>query len=315
MQLGNNQARISRYASQRTRMNKECAMGLLDGKVAIVTGAGGGLGRAYAMLLAREGAKVVVNDYGVPSAGGDPVSDSANDVVREIVAGGGSAVANAADVGTMAGGQSIFETAISAFGRADILVNNAGILRDRSLIKMDEADWDDVMHVHLKGTFCVTKPVFAWMRENGGGVVVNTTSTSGLSGKFGQGNYGAAKGGVWGFSNTLTLEGQKYGIRVWTLAPAANTRLTEAVTDDAYKAVYTTDRVAEVVLYMVSSLSGDQTGKTIVAGGGIVREVRLERGPGLVPDADFSARTMAEAIDKGLVMLPRDEGPPSLMRA
>lgn len=289
-------------------------MGLLDGKVAIVTGAGGGLGRAYALLMSREGAKIVVNDYGVPSAGGDPVSDSANEVVREIVAAGGKAVANAADVGTIAGGLSIFETAMSAFGRADILVNNAGILRDRTLIKMDEADWDDVMHVHLKGTFCVTKPIFAWMRENGGGVVVNTTSTSGLSGKFGQGNYGAAKGGVWGFSNTLALEGQKYGIRVWTLAPAANTRLTEAVTDDAYKAVYTTDRVAAVVLYMVSSLSGDQTGKTIVAGGGIVREVRLERGPALLPEADFSAHTMAEAVEKGLVMLPRDEGSPSLMR-
>src|SRR3546814_12653401 len=105
------------------------------------------------------------------------------------------------------------------------------------------SDWDDVMHVHLKGTFCVTKPIFAWMRENGGGVVVNTTSTSGLSGKFGQGNYGAAKGGVWGFSNTVALEGQKYGIRVWTPAPAANTRLTQADPDEGAKAGNTTDRL------------------------------------------------------------------------
>src|SRR3546814_6861441 len=131
---------------------------------------------------------------------------------------------------------------MSAFGRADILVNNAGILRDRTLIKMDEADGDDVRHVHLKGTFCVTKPIFAWMRENGGGVVVNTTSTSGLSGKFGQGNYGAAKGGVWGFSNTLALEGQKYGIRVWTLAPAANTRITDAVTHNPHNPAYPTKK-------------------------------------------------------------------------
>ncbi|KCZ93241.1 SDR family NAD(P)-dependent oxidoreductase [Hyphomonas johnsonii] len=280
-------------------------MGILNGKVAIITGGGGGLGRAYAHAFAREGAKIVVNDYGVASDGGAPISTSADKVVEEIRAAGGEAVANAADVGTVEGGASILQSAMEAFGGVDILINNAGILRDRTLAKMDEKDWDDVMHVHLKGTFCVTRPVFTQMKAQArGGVIVNTSSTSGLQGKFGQGNYGAAKGGVWGFSNTLTLEGERYGIRVWTLAPAADTRLTAAVTNEDYKAVYTPDKVAEVVLYMVSDLSAPQTGKTIVAGGGIVREVRLENGPGYVPTPDFSAHDLAEAVESGKVMLP-----------
>ena len=280
-------------------------MGILNGKVAIITGGGGGLGRAYAHAFAREGAKIVVNDYGVASDGGAPISTSADKVVEEIRAAGGEAVANAADVGTVEGGASILQSAMEAFGGVDILVNNAGILRDRTLAKMDEKDWDDVMHVHLKGTFCVTRPVFTQMKAQArGGVIVNTSSTSGLQGKFGQGNYGAAKGGIWGFSNTLTLEGERYGIRVWTLAPAADTRLTAAVTNEDYKAIYTPDKVAEVVLYMVSDLSAPQTGKTIVAGGGIVREVRLETGPGYVPSPDFSAHDLAEAVESGKVMLP-----------
>jgi len=288
-------------------------MDILNGKVAIVTGAGGGLGRAYALAFAREGAKVVVNDYGVASDGGVSISASADRVAEEIRAAGGEAVANAADVGTVEGGDSILQSAINAFGGVDILVNNAGILRDRTLAKMDEKDWDDVMHVHLKGTFCVTRPVFIQMKTQArGGVIVNTSSTSGLQGKFGQGNYGAAKGGVWGFSNTLTLEGERYGIRVWTLAPAANTRLTEAVTNEDYKAVYTPDKVAEVVLYMVSDLSAPQTGKTIVAGGGIIREVRLENGPGYVPAPEFSAQELAHAVETGKVMFPTRQ-PKSLM--
>ena len=192
-------------------------MGLLDGKVAVVTGAGAGLGRAYAQLLAREGAAVVVNDY---------AQEPAEEVATAIREAGGAAVASVADVGSVEGGESILQDALSAFGHVDILVNNAGILRDKSLLKMGEADWDAVIRVHLKGTYCVTRAVFGQMKEAGrGGVIVNTTSTSGLRGKFGQTNYGAAKAGIWGFSNSLAQEGLKYGIRVWTIAPAAASQL------------------------------------------------------------------------------------------
>ena len=148
-----------------------------------------------------------------------PASDlsMAQKVVEAIKAEGGRAVANGADISTMAGGQSVFDDAIKHFGRADILVNNAGILLDQTFAKATEAAWDKVLKVHLKGTFCTTQPVFRWMRENGGGVIVNTSSTSGLIGNFGQYNYGAAKGGIWGLSNVLAIEGRKYNIRVWTL--------------------------------------------------------------------------------------------------
>jgi NAD(P)-dependent dehydrogenase (short-subunit alcohol dehydrogenase family) len=176
-------------------------MGLLDGKVAVITGAGGGLGRAHALLFAKEGAKVVVNDLGGARDGsGAGAHNMADVVVGEIRAAGGQAVANYDSVATMQGGQNILKTALDAFGQVDILINNAGILRDKTLMKMDEADWDLVLSVHLRGTFCVTKPIFTHMRERGkGGVIVNTSSTSGLCGNFGQTNYGAAKAGIAGF--------------------------------------------------------------------------------------------------------------------
>jgi NAD(P)-dependent dehydrogenase (short-subunit alcohol dehydrogenase family) len=261
-------------------------MGLLDGKVALITGAGGGLGEAYAKLFAREGAAVVVNDLGGPRDGSGSDLSMAQKVVNAIKAEGGRAVANGADISTMAGGQSVLDDAIKHFGRADILVNNAGILLDQSFAKATEAAFDKVLKVHLKGTFCTTLPVFKWMRENGGGVIVNTSSTSGLIGNFGQYNYGAAKGGIWGLSNVLTIEGRKYNIRVWTLAPAAMTRMTEDLA--RYKenpgAALTPDGVAPTVLYMVSDLSGDQTGKTLgVSGARGVREMRMMEMEGWKP--------------------------------
>jgi NAD(P)-dependent dehydrogenase (short-subunit alcohol dehydrogenase family) len=271
-------------------------MNLLSGKVAVITGAGTGLGRSYAHLLAREGAAIVVNDF---------AAHAAQAVVGEIRAEGGRAVAAVADVGDPASGALILGSALAAFGQVDILINNAGILRDKSLLKMEERDFDDVLRVHLKGTFCVTKPIFGHMKERGvGGVVVNTTSTAGLRGKFGQINYGSAKAGIWGFSNSLTQEGLKYGIRVWTIAPAAASQLTNDVVSAEYKKVFTADRVAPVVLYMVSDLSGKQTGKTLLAGGGYISEIRMQIGPGFVPGEKFTAEDLVEAVQRGRVFLP-----------
>lgn len=270
-------------------------MNLLDGKVAVITGAGTGLGRSYARLLARQGAAVVVNDY---------AQAAAEAAVEEISDAGGRAAAAVADVGSVGGGEAILKASLDAFGRVDILVNNAGILRDKSLLKMTEEDWDAVLRVHLKGTFCVTQPIFRHMKERGGGVIVNTTSTAGLRGKFGQTNYGAAKAGIWGFSNSLAQEGLKHGIRVWTIAPAAASQLTDGVVSEEYKQVFTADRVAPVLLYMVSDLSGAQTGKTLLAGGGYVSEIRMEIGPGFVPGEQFTVTDLVAAIDAGKVLMP-----------
>jgi len=261
-------------------------MGLLDKKVAIITGAGGGLGEAYAKLFAREGAAVVVNDLGGPRDGSGADKSMAQKVVDAIKAEGGRAVANGSDISTIAGGEAVFNDAIKNFGRADILVNNAGILLDETFHKAKEANWDRVLKVHLKGTFCATQPVFKWMRDNGGGVIVNTSSTSGLIGNFGQTNYGAAKGGIWGLSNVLAIEGRKYNIRIWTLAPGALTRMTADL--PRYKenpgAALGPDGIAPAVLYMVSELSGDQTGKVLgVSGPRGVREMRMMEMEGWTP--------------------------------
>jgi NAD(P)-dependent dehydrogenase (short-subunit alcohol dehydrogenase family) len=273
-------------------------MGLLDGKVALITGAGGGLGEAYAKLFAREGAAIVVNDLGGPRDGSGSDVSMAQKVVDAIKAEGGRAVANGADISTMSGGQSVFDDAIKHFGRADILVNNAGILLDQTFAKATETAWDRVLKVHLKGTFCCTQPVFRWMRENGGGVIVNTSSTSGLIGNFGQSNYGAAKGGIWGLSNVLAVEGRKYNIRVWTLAPGALTRMTADLPRyiENPGMALEPDGIAPAVLYMVSDLSGDQTGKVLgVSGPRGVREMRMMEKPGWKPPhAGWKAQDVVE---------------------
>src|ERR1700759_2625083 len=187
-------------------------MGVLTGKVAIVTGSGRGIGRGIALMFAREGAAVVVNDLGsnTDGSGGSSIAD---EVVGEIERGGGRAVANYDSVATVDGGQRIFKAALDAFGKLDILVNNAGILRDKTLYNMEESDWDAVMAVHLKGHYACTRPFVRYIKdENRGGCrIINFSSVSGLFGNFGQANYGAAKAGIAGFSRVLAKEVVKYG--------------------------------------------------------------------------------------------------------
>ena len=285
-------------------------MGLLDGKVAIITGAGGGLGRTHALLFASEGAKIVVNDLGGARDGSGSGGGMADAVVEEIKAAGSEAVANYDSVATVEGGQGILKTALDAFGKVDILVNNAGILRDKTLVKTEEADWDAVVAVHLKGTYCVARPVFTHMKERGeGGVIVNTASTSGLIGNFGQCNYGAAKAGIAGFTRCLALEGAKYGIRVWGLAPVAFTRLTSDLMggDDNEQAKQALDpaKISQTVLYMVSELSGDKTGKFLFSSGSRVAELKIVGPTGLQKDG-FSALDIAN--NESDVFLPDDQG-------
>lgn len=202
---------------------------LFKGRVAIVTGAGGGLGREYALDLAKRGAMVVVNDLGGTLDGTGSSQSAADRVVDEIRAAGGRAMANYDSVSTMDGGKNMVKAAVDHFGKVDILINNAGILRDRSFLKMTEAEWDQVIAVHLKGAFCVTQPAALAMKENNYGRIVLTASTSGLYGNFGQANYGAAKMAQVGFMNVLKLELAKYNIKVNTVAPNAYSRMTEGI--------------------------------------------------------------------------------------
>jgi NAD(P)-dependent dehydrogenase (short-subunit alcohol dehydrogenase family) len=287
-------------------------MGLLDGKVAIVTGAGGGLGEAYARLFAAEGAAVVVNDFGGARDGtAAGTSPMAQKVVDDIVAAGGKAVANGADVSTMEGGASILKSALDAWGQVDILVNNAGILRDKSFANTSEADWDVVVKVHLKGTYCVTMPVWTWLKDNGRpGVIVMTSSTSGLYGNFGQSNYGAAKAGIYGFMRVLSIEGRKYGIRVWGLAPGAYTRMTSDLPgrkDREPDPMSLPERIAPGVLYMVSDLSGDQTGKVLGVSSRGVREIKMLETKGFRPTAPWTAQEVADHAEEVFFPIPEDK--------
>ncbi len=244
------------------------------GRVAIVTGAGGGLGRTYALELGKRGAKVVVNDFGGSRDGTGGGSTMADNVVKEIKAAGGEAVANYDGVHTREGGANVVKQAVEAFGKVDIVINNAGILRDKSFTKMEENLWDPVIAVHLKGAYNVTQPAFLNMRENSYGRIVMTTSGTGLFGNFGQTNYGAAKLGLVGLQNSLRIEGEKYNIKCNTIAPVAGTRMTEDIMPPEVFQKLNPEYVTPVVLYLASETCQD-TGQILCAGAGLVQSAAI----------------------------------------
>src|SRR3954471_24633839 len=244
-------------------------MGLLDGKVAIITGAGNGIGRAHAHLFAKEGASIVVNDVGGARDGTGSDASAADVVVKEIVAAGGKAVANHDSVATAEGANAIVKRGVDAFGKVDILVNNAGILRDKTFMKMDEAMWDVVIAVHLKGSFlCAQAFVKQAIAQGNGARIVNTTSVSGMMGNFGQSNYAAAKAGIYGLTRTMSIELQKQRITVNAVAPIAKTRMTEDLPMfQQGMDTLTPDHIAPAALFLASDLCADRTGHVLAVAG------------------------------------------------
>jgi len=264
------------------------------GKVAVVTGAGAGLGRAYSLELAKRGAKVVVNDLGGARDGSGTGSQSAADrVVAEIEGGGGIATPNYDNVATPEGGANIVQSALDAYGRLDILVNNAGILRDKSFMKMEMPDWDAVINVHLRGAFCVSSPAFKVMKENGYGRIVMITSAAGLYGNFGQTNYGAAKMGIVGLMNSLKVEGAKYGIKVNTVAPLAASRMTEDIMPPEILAKMGPEFVAPLVVYLCSE-DCPVSGMIYNAGMGYYGRAALLSAPGVILGGDNATPSLED---------------------
>jgi NAD(P)-dependent dehydrogenase (short-subunit alcohol dehydrogenase family) len=273
-------------------------MGLLDGKSAVITGAGNGIGRATALLFAREGALVVVNDLGGSRAGDGGAQNAADSVVEEIRAAGGRAVASYDSVSTLEGARAIVQTAVREHGRIDILINNAGILRDKTLLKMELAQWDAVIDVHLKGTFLCTQAAAEPMKAQGSGRIVNTTSVSGLLGNFGQANYSAAKAGIYGLTRTASIELQRYGISVNAVAPIAKTRMTEDLPMFAKIAdTLSPEHIAPAHLFLASDLCGQRTGIVLAVAGARMSVYKVVESAGQFKEADGGIWTAAEIAD------------------
>ncbi len=256
-----------------------------EGQVALVTGAGAGLGRAYALDLARRGAKVVVNDLGGDPHGQGENRSAAQKVVDEIKAAGGEATPNYNSVADYDGGFNMVKTAIDAYGRLDVVICNAGILRDVAFHNMSEEDWDKVFAVHIKGSFTVLRAAWPVFRQQSYGRVILTTSSSGIYGQFGQANYGAAKTAMLGLMNVLKQEGTKYNVMVNTVAPVAGTRLTQSVMPQEMVDKLKPELVAPAVIYMVSKECTD-SGLVIEAGAGNFNRAAIVKGPGLRPGMD-----------------------------
>ena len=293
-------------------------MGLLEGKVALVTGAGGGLGETHALLLAQEGAAVVVNDLGGARDGSGGGNSMADQVVEKIKAMGGQAVADYGNVAKEEDANKMVQTAVEHFGKLDFLIANAGILRDKAFKNMTNEMWDIVLDVHLRGTYLTVRAAYnQMMNQESGGSIVVTSSTSGLLGNFGQTNYGAAKAGIAGFARCLFQEGMKYGIRVNVLAPAAWSRLTEDIFPQGQNMaeLLSPDKVSPLVVWLGSDDAKDVTGRTFLASGNTVQLLSWQsqvicqkdnnEGPFSVADIGEAVRENFDKCPKGIQPTPR----------
>jgi len=263
----------------------------------VVTGAGGGLGRQHVLELARRGASVVVNDLGGSVDGSGGSAGPAADVVAEIEAAGGTAVADPNSVATSEGGAAIIQTAIDAYGRVDVVINNAGILRDKSFAKLDDDLIDPVVAVHLKGAFNVTLPAWSHMREQGYGRIVCTASNAGILGNFGQANYGAAKMGLVGLTNVLAIEGAKYDIKANVIAPVATTRMTEEVFQDQVRELMAPAKVTPAVVFLAHE-DCPISGEILSAAGGRIARFFVGLTQGWVPDGELTVESIRDNLDQ-----------------